>query len=265
MRGFAAGYAAAQGAAAAVEAPSVAAASAQVSGPAALMKEWQVLMARIAAMPGPVQDMAKAGLAKVVDFQDCAYGGEYLDHLEGVLARDSAARDWALSAAAAKYIANAMAYDDIIRVADLKTRSTRFHRITGEMNVEEGQLVELTEFFHPRAEEIASLMPRQDGREMGSQPAPHGDARPVVQQGAAVADASVAVLCDVASAGRAEGIPAAHAAARGRAGASEEVVAAKSCTAGAGLCAVCRVVKMQTADQRVFGHPCRGVCPNSPR
>lgn len=170
LRGFAAGYDAAQGEAAAVEAPSVAAASAQVSGPAALMKEWQVLMARIAAMPGPVQDMAKAGLTKVVDFQDCAYGGEYLDHLEGVLARDSAARDWALSAAAAKYIANAMAYDDIIRVADLKTRSTRFDRITGEMNVEEGQLVELTEFFHPRAEEIASLMPAKMGAKWEANP-----------------------------------------------------------------------------------------------
>ncbi|KIN77116.1 indolepyruvate ferredoxin oxidoreductase beta subunit [Sulfitobacter mediterraneus] len=170
LRGFAAGYDAAQGdEVAAVSAP-VEAAGGKVNGPAALMKEWQTLMARIAAMPGPVQDMAKAGLAKVVDFQDCAYGGEYLDHLDGVLARDSAARDWALSAAAAKYIANAMAYDDIIRVADLKTRSTRFDRITGEMNVEEGQLVELTEFFHPRAEEIASLMPAKMGAKWEADP-----------------------------------------------------------------------------------------------
>ncbi len=170
LRGFAAGFEAAQGEGAALEAPAVAADSAQVSGPPAMMKDWQALMARIAAMPGPVQDMAKAGLAKVVDFLDCAYGGEYLDHLEGVLARDTAAHDWALSAAAAKYIANAMAYDDIIRVADLKTRSTRFHRITGEMKVEEGQLVELTEFFHPRAEEIASLMPAKMGAKWEANP-----------------------------------------------------------------------------------------------
>ncbi len=170
LRGFAAGYDAAQGdEVAAVSAP-VEAAGGQVNGPAALMKEWQTLMARIAVMPAPVQDMAKAGLAKVVDFQDCAYGAEYLDHLDGVLARDSAARDWALSAVAAKYIANAMAYDDIIRVADLKTRSTRFDRITDEMNVEEGQLVELTEFFHPRAEEIASLMPAKMGAKWEADP-----------------------------------------------------------------------------------------------
>ena len=40
-----------------------------------------------------------------------------------VLARDDAAHGWVLSREAAKYIANAMAYDDIIRVADLKTRA----------------------------------------------------------------------------------------------------------------------------------------------
>lgn len=170
LRGFAAGFEAAQGEGAALEAPAVAADSAQVSGPPAMMKDWQALMARIAAMPDPVQDMAKAGLAKVVDFLDCAYGGEYLDHLEGVLARDTAAHDWALSAAAAKYVANAMAYDDIIRVADLKTRSTRFDRINGEMNVGDGQVLELTEFFHPRAEEIASLMPAKMGAKWEASP-----------------------------------------------------------------------------------------------
>ena len=36
---------------------------------------------------------------------------------------------WALTREAAKYIANAMAYDDVIRVADLKTRGRRFDRI----------------------------------------------------------------------------------------------------------------------------------------
>lgn len=169
LRGFAAGYDAAQGEGAAVEAPELVEPM-TVDGPSQLLAQWQGLMARVQAMPEPVQEMAMAGLAKVVDFQDCAYGAEYLDLLDGVLARDGAARDWALSGAAAKYIANGMAYDDIIRVADLKTRSTRFDRITDEMNVEEGQLVELTEFFHPRAEEIASLMPAKMGAKWEASP-----------------------------------------------------------------------------------------------
>jgi indolepyruvate ferredoxin oxidoreductase, beta subunit len=41
---------------------------------------------------------------------------------------------------AAKYIANAMAYDDIIRVADLKTRGRRFDRIRKEMRVKDANL-----------------------------------------------------------------------------------------------------------------------------
>ena len=38
------------------------------------------------------------------------------------------ARQWELTCAAARYLATAMAYDDVIRVADLKTRATRFER-----------------------------------------------------------------------------------------------------------------------------------------
>ena len=44
--------------------------------------------------------------------QDVTYGG--------------AAKGFAFTATAAKYIANAMAYDDVIGVADLKTRAARF-------------------------------------------------------------------------------------------------------------------------------------------
>jgi indolepyruvate ferredoxin oxidoreductase beta subunit len=42
-------------------------------------------------------------------------------------------RPMILTREACKYIANAMAYDDVIRVADLKTRGARFDRIRAEM------------------------------------------------------------------------------------------------------------------------------------
>ncbi|MGJ5620920.1 indolepyruvate oxidoreductase subunit beta family protein [Sulfitobacter sp. MF3-043] len=141
-----------------------------LKGPARQMQEWQQLLTRADAMPGPVQAMAKAGLHKVVDFQDCAYGAAYLDRLDSILARDNAARDWALAATAAKYIANAMAYDDIIRVADLKTRGPRFERIKKEMGAQEDQLIQLTEYFHPRAEEIAGMLPAKMGARVEANP-----------------------------------------------------------------------------------------------
>ena len=107
---------------------------------------------------------------KVVDFPDCGYGEAYLDQLDRIVARDSADHDWLLSVTAAKYIANAMAYDDIIRVADLKTRAPRMARIHAEMGAKDGQLVELTEFFHPRAEEIVSLLPAGMGARWEANP-----------------------------------------------------------------------------------------------
>ena len=162
LRAFAAGFDAAQNGDLQPDTQAKPAAPTLV-GPAREMSKWQGLLARSQTLPEPVQGMAQAGLMKVVDFQDCAYGSLYLDRLDQIIARDTAAHQWGLSAAAAKYIANAMAYDDIIRVADLKTRRPRFERINDEMGAGARNLVELTEFFHPRAEEIVSLMPAKMG------------------------------------------------------------------------------------------------------
>lgn len=162
LRAFAAGFDVAQNGVAAHDAPAVNTAP-HITGPSGLMKGWEALLARTYTLPDPVQNIAQLGLQKVVDFQDCTYGGFYLDNLNSVVAGDNAEQDWLLSATAAKYIANAMAYDDIIRVADLKSRGPRFDRIRTEMGAENDQLVQLTEFFHPRADEIAGMLPANLG------------------------------------------------------------------------------------------------------
>jgi indolepyruvate ferredoxin oxidoreductase beta subunit len=140
-----------------------------LKGPDKLMKAGQVLMDRIENFPAPAQQMAQLGLRKVVQFQDVTYGVEYLDHLDLLVALDHDNPEYTLSVEAAKYIANAMAYDDIIRVADLKTRRARFERISTEMGAENSP-VELTEFFHPRAEEIAGMLPADLGAKFEQQP-----------------------------------------------------------------------------------------------
>lgn len=144
--------------------------AAQVTGPARLVAEWNGLLARLATLPETVVELARPGLQKVVDFQDLAYGAEYLDRLAKVQAKDTAAADWLLTREAAKYIANAMCYDDIIRVADLKTRARRFDRIRKEMRVKDGNLLQLTEFFHPRAQEIVGMFPARLGARMENDP-----------------------------------------------------------------------------------------------
>ncbi|WP_431301117.1 indolepyruvate oxidoreductase subunit beta family protein [Tabrizicola sp. BL-A-41-H6] len=155
VRAFGAGYEAAL--AGVPEAVVPVAKGASVAGPVRKLAEWERLMARVQTLPAAVAELAGPGLRKVVDFQDLAYGAEYLGRIEGLVARDAVPFEF--SREAAKYVANAMAYDDVIRVADLKTRGRRFERIRGEMGVREAQVMQLTEFFHPRAEEIAGLLP----------------------------------------------------------------------------------------------------------
>lgn len=137
-------------------------------GPAKLLAEWGTLSARLNHMPAPVAELARPGLRKVVDFQNPAYGRAYLDRLDSILAQDRAPFD--LTREAAKHIANAMAYDDIIRVADEKTRAARMTRIAGEMGAKDQHLLHLTEFLHPRAEEIVSLLPARIGARWAANP-----------------------------------------------------------------------------------------------
>ncbi len=140
------------------------------TGPDAALRDWTALCARVDRLPAPARAMALAGLQKVAAFQDGAYGCQYLDLLDRAHAADSAELGWTLTATAAKYLANAMAYDDLIRVADLKTRPDRFRRIDGEMGRGPDQSLHLTEFMHPRAEEIAGMLPARLGARVEASP-----------------------------------------------------------------------------------------------
>jgi indolepyruvate ferredoxin oxidoreductase beta subunit len=63
-----------------------------------------------------------------------------------------------------------MAYDDVIRVADLKTRGTRFGRVRAEVLAAPDQLVYATEFMHPRMEEVAGTLPAALGHWLEARP-----------------------------------------------------------------------------------------------
>jgi indolepyruvate ferredoxin oxidoreductase beta subunit len=109
------------------------------------------------------QPMLVAGLRRTIEFQDLAYGKEYMEHMRGIHALDKQyggdAKGWALTQAAARYVAVAMAYDDVIRVADLKIRDSRFKRVRDEVRAKPDQLVYTTEYMHPRLEEICGTLP----------------------------------------------------------------------------------------------------------
>ena len=136
--------------------------------------ELDSLLTRVRGLPQTVQAMALAGLKRTIDFQDVRYGTEYLDRLDALSRLDEqrggTVRGYAFTLAAAKYLASAMAYDDVIGVADLKTRSSRFARIAQDMKAGDAPLY-LTEFMHPRAEELVGLLPAGLGRWVSGRPA----------------------------------------------------------------------------------------------
>jgi indolepyruvate ferredoxin oxidoreductase, beta subunit len=132
------------------------------------MQKWQALQSRLAAMPADVAELARHGLRKVVEFQDLDYGAAYVARLEAILKQDRA--PFTFSREAAKYVANAMAYDDVIRVADLKTRAGRSVRIAREMGAKDSNVMQVTEFLHPRAEEIVGMLPAKLGARLQADP-----------------------------------------------------------------------------------------------
>jgi indolepyruvate ferredoxin oxidoreductase beta subunit len=134
--------------------------------------EYDRAVRRIEAEVAPeVREIARTGLRHVVDFQDAAYGHEYLDRLAALAALDDAGRGHLFSREAAKYLARAMAYDDVIRVADLKTRASRFDRVRAEARAKDDQVIHVTEFMHPRVEEICGTMPARLGKAVEARPA----------------------------------------------------------------------------------------------
>ncbi|MCU0816659.1 MAG: indolepyruvate oxidoreductase subunit beta family protein [Cypionkella sp.] len=169
LRAFAAGFEAAlTGPLPEAATPPLPPAAPAAQGPQKLLAQWQALLARADALPGEAPAMARAGLRKVVEFQDLAYGAEYLVRVEGIASEDRAPYD--LTVEAAKHIANAMAYDDMIRVADHKTRAARMARIGAEMGVGAGRLMAVTEYLHPRAEEMVRLLPARLGARLAGSP-----------------------------------------------------------------------------------------------
>jgi indolepyruvate ferredoxin oxidoreductase beta subunit len=124
------------------------------------------LAARItSAFPVSSHAILLAGIERLADYQDVSYASRYLDRLEPIrdliqrIQPQSGGEETALLTEAARYLALWMSYEDAIRVADLKTRRTRFERVHADARVADNQLLRINEFLHPRVEEFADILP----------------------------------------------------------------------------------------------------------
>jgi indolepyruvate ferredoxin oxidoreductase beta subunit len=118
-----------------------------------------------AEFPPPVHDMIALGQARMLEYQGEAYAGLYLDRLRAVLdaerAADSAgAHGFATTREMARWLALWMAFDDIVRVADLKSRASRWQRVRGEVKAGDGDVLRVYDHFKPGVPEVAALLPR---------------------------------------------------------------------------------------------------------
>ena len=121
--------------------------------------------------PAGVREMVGHGLARLVDYQDARYAALYAQRVRRLLAlEDSRDPDGihahALTREAARFLALWMAFDDVIRVADLKTRAERYARIRDEVGARPGDLVTVHDFFKPRLIDVAGLLPEAWSRRL---------------------------------------------------------------------------------------------------
>jgi len=116
--------------------------------------------------PSPSHAILFAGIQRLADYQDVDYAAWYLDKLKPVLVQETRYGNGsvALLSETARYLALWMSYEDVTRVADLKTRDTRFARVHQESRAKASQLVQIKEFLHPGVEEISDTLPASLGR-----------------------------------------------------------------------------------------------------
>lgn len=119
----------------------------------------------------PVQThaMLAAGYARMLEFQDDDYAQLYLQRMRRILAAErgsgtAGGGEFAITRETARYLALWMAFDDIVRVADLKCRASRYARVRREVKAGDDDLVRVYDHFKPGVPEFAALLPERLAR-----------------------------------------------------------------------------------------------------
>jgi indolepyruvate ferredoxin oxidoreductase beta subunit len=113
--------------------------------------------------PAATHDIIAAGCARLVEYQDERYAALYLERLARILAAErrcdpAGERDFELTRETARFLALWMAFDDIVRVAQLKCRASRFARVRREVAAKDGDIVRIVDYFKPGIPEMAGLL-----------------------------------------------------------------------------------------------------------
>lgn len=125
---------------------------------------WTV---RLQVWPASVQLLAAHGALRCRDYQQDAYADAFLENVQGMVDASTPAAGEALDEAV-RHLALWMCFEDVIRVADLKTRRSRYARVASEAQARPGDIVRVTEHFKPGIDEVAAVLPRALGEHLVS-------------------------------------------------------------------------------------------------
>lgn len=127
-------------------------------------KHGRILLPQIAAFPSVLHEVCYHAVERLLDYQDQAYAQEFLHKVTQLISKDSEARGYELTRETARWLALWMTFEDIPRVAQLKLRPDREDSIREEVQAAPNQILKITEFFHPRVEEVAAMLPPAIGK-----------------------------------------------------------------------------------------------------
>lgn len=138
---------------------------ARAAAPPSLNAQW------LARFPATLHELLGLAVDRLRQYQDEAYAQLYLERVARIHAAELAAdpagtRSHELTREAARYLAAWMSFDDIIRVADLKSRWSRLQRIRHEAKAGPDDVVHVLDHFKPGIPELAALLPRSLGRRL---------------------------------------------------------------------------------------------------
>ncbi|MCI0453420.1 MAG: indolepyruvate oxidoreductase subunit beta family protein [Candidatus Dadabacteria bacterium] len=110
--------------------------------------------------PSRLREILAEAVFRLIDYQDVWYARKYMKELKGILDIDKEMKGgFKLIELFAKNLALLMSYEDGIRVAELKIKPERFKRIKEEMRIRDDQMLRVTDYLKPDAEEIYGLLP----------------------------------------------------------------------------------------------------------
>ncbi|MEI8266316.1 MAG: DUF6537 domain-containing protein [Betaproteobacteria bacterium] len=151
----------------------------------------QRLLAGDARFPDALHPLLTLGCERLIAYQGAGYARLYLDRVAGVLqaeqtqaasstrpearaagrthpeadaaaegpAQDASVDDWPVTRETARGLAVWMAFDDVIRVAELKSRSARLQRVRSEARAGAQDVLRVFDHFKPGVPEFAALLP----------------------------------------------------------------------------------------------------------